>query len=103
MSLDKIAGDLFNIKELNTPSAAGSAKKLQQPFDISDSIKEKVDEVNSQLVSASQKSEEFLTTGKHDLHEVIIELEKADLSFRYMTQVRDRVLSAYNEMMRMQV
>lgn len=59
--------------------------------------------VNQEMNKAGQVSQEFLTGGKHDLHEVMIALDQADLSFRYMTQVRNKVLDAYSEMMRMQV
>jgi len=37
------------------------------------------------------------------IHEVIIAMEKADISFRTMLQVRNKVLDAYQEIMRMTV
>lgn len=37
------------------------------------------------------------------LHHAVIALEKADVSFRTMLQVRNRLLEAYQEIMRMQV
>jgi flagellar hook-basal body complex protein FliE len=37
------------------------------------------------------------------LHETIIALEKADISFRTMLQVRNKVIEAYQDIMRMSV
>jgi flagellar hook-basal body complex protein FliE len=37
------------------------------------------------------------------LQDVVIELSKASLSFQMMVQVRERLVSAYREVMNMQV
>jgi len=42
-----------------------------------------------------------LATGElQDIHEVVLSLAQADLSFRMMVEVRNRVLEAYQEVMR---
>ena len=38
-----------------------------------------------------------------DISHAIIAMEKADMSFQVMTEVRNRLISAYEEIMRMQV
>jgi len=38
-----------------------------------------------------------------DLHNVLLEMERADLSLRALMQVRNKLLDAYREVMRMQV
>ncbi len=38
-----------------------------------------------------------------DLHETMIAVQKADLSFQMMMQVRNKLLQAYQEIMRMQI
>ncbi len=38
-----------------------------------------------------------------DLHNVLIEMERADLQFRTMVQVRNKLVEAYKEVMRMPV
>ena len=38
-----------------------------------------------------------------DLHSVMMALEKADLSFQMMMQVRDKIVQAYEEIMKFQV
>lgn len=45
-----------------------------------------------------------LATGQADnLHQVMIDLEQAKLSFQLLLQVRNRALEAYQEIMRMQI
>lgn len=57
---------------------------------------------NSQI--AGDKAVEKLQTGeaKH-LHEVMIAVEEADVSLRMLVQIRNKALTAYEEIMRMQI
>ncbi len=68
-----------------------------------DLVSKGINSVNQDLSKATQTSQEFFLEGKHSLHEVMINLEKADVSFRFMTQIRNKVLEAYNDVMRTQV
>ena len=43
-----------------------------------------------------------LLQGKADVHETMIALQKADLSMRMLLTVRNKVIEAYREIMRMQ-
>ena len=44
-----------------------------------------------------------MTSGDKDIHGTMIALEKADISMRLMLQIRNKLVSAYEEVMRMQV
>jgi flagellar hook-basal body complex protein FliE len=45
-----------------------------------------------------------LATGKEtNIHNTMVELEKADIALKYTVQLRNRALSAYEELMRIQV
>ena len=59
-----------------------------------------VDELNK---TAHQHIQQLIGEGKGDLQETLIALEKADVSFRLMMQIRNKVLDAYQEITRMQV
>ncbi len=68
-----------------------------------DMLKESLEKVNT-LQQEADRSMEGLVAGKDmDLHETMIAVEKADLSFNLMVQVRNKLLAAYEEIMRMQV
>lgn len=70
---------------------------------FADFVGKSVETVNADMVKSEKMSTEFLTEGKHDLHEVMISLEKAEVSFKFLTQIRNKVLEAYSEVMRTQV
>jgi flagellar hook-basal body complex protein FliE len=66
-------------------------------------LKESIDEVN-RLQGVANKAIEDLTAGRtKNIHETMIALEKAEISFKLMLRVRNKILEAYNEVMRMGV
>jgi flagellar hook-basal body complex protein FliE len=68
-----------------------------------DMLKQAVTEIN-QLQNNADKAITSVQLGlSGNIHEAMIALEKADLSFRAMMQVRNKILEAYQEVMRMQV
>lgn len=56
----------------------------------------------SQVQNDAEKAVKELSSGG-DVTQAIISLEKADMSFQLMVEVRNKLLSAYEEVMRMQV
>jgi flagellar hook-basal body complex protein FliE len=68
-----------------------------------DMLKQAVTEIN-QLQNNADKAITGVQLGQSgSIHEAMIALEKADISFRAMMQVRNKILDAYQEIMRMQV
>ncbi len=59
----------------------------------------KVDALQTQADGESEK----LALGGGNLHETALALEKADVALRVMTKVRNKVVEAYQEVMRMSV
>ena len=67
-----------------------------------DTLKSLTSQVDQEINEASRKTEEFAVGKDFDLHEIMIANEKADLSFRLLLQIRNKLLDAYQEVMRMQ-
>lgn len=64
---------------------------------------ELVSKVND-LQTQSDKAIQGVASGENkNLHEVMISMEKASISFLFMSQVRNKAIEAYQEVMRMQV
>ena len=62
-----------------------------------------VDDTNNQQLKADQ-AVEMLATGQSDnVHETMLALTRADLSMRVFMEVRNKVMDAYQEVMRMQM
>ncbi len=55
-----------------------------------------------QIQNDAEKAVQDLASGT-DVTQAIIAMEKADMSFQLMVEVRNKLLSAYEEVMRMQI
>jgi flagellar hook-basal body complex protein FliE len=59
--------------------------------------------VNDKLVTADHDVQKLAVGSAGNLHEVMIHMEEARLSFQLLAQVRNKLLEAYQEVMRMPV
>ena len=62
-----------------------------------------VDQVNETQIAGDKAIENMLTGRAQHLHEVMIAVEQADISLRMAVQIRNKALTAYEEIMRMQI
>ena len=62
-----------------------------------------VNTVEGFQASANSAVENFLNGNNEDVHTTVLATQRADLSFELFMQVRNKVVSAYQELMRMQV
>ncbi|NLJ26611.1 MAG: flagellar hook-basal body complex protein FliE [Deltaproteobacteria bacterium] len=69
---------------------------------FADMLKTKIMEVDRLQHAADDAMSEGAVNGATNIHETMIQLEEADLGMRMMLKVRDKALSAYQEIMRMQ-
>src|SRR5262245_60107811 len=87
------------------PAPSGIKPAAPKP-DAGDSfsglLKDAITQV-SDLEKGSQGELQKFMNNESDLHSVMIALEKADLSFQVMMQVRNKIVAAYQEIMRTQV
>lgn len=59
--------------------------------------------LNTQLTSADTAMADFASGGSADLHTVMLQMEEASISLKAATAVRDKLLEAYQEIMRTQL
>lgn len=78
-----------------------TAGELTKSF--SQILKESVEQVNQNQTQADQAIKEFLAGRNKNIHETLLAVERADASLKLMMQVRNKILDAYREVMRMQV
>jgi flagellar hook-basal body complex protein FliE len=62
-----------------------------------------IGEVEGARASANQSVERFLSGEGEDLHSTILASQRADLEFQMFMQVRNKVVSAYQEIMKLQM
>ncbi len=68
-----------------------------------DTFNNYVSEVNDLQVKAGESIENFATGKVENVHEVMIAMSKAEVSFKFMMETRNKLVDAYKEIMRMQV
>lgn len=94
-----IGGPLGDVAqwEGRTTGQAGDAT----PF--GEVLREQLSDVNQMQLEADTSIEDLVTGRSDDVHATMIALQKADVSFRLLMAVRNKLLDAYDEVMRMQV
>ncbi len=84
-------------------SAGKEAASSKKPEEFGKVLGETLNRVNDLQVQADKAIENFVTGESKGLHEVMIAVEKSNISFQFLNQVRNKALDAYHEIMRMQV
>ena len=101
-NIDQMVNQLRAVAAQASSSPASQAADATQDFAAM--LKSAVEEVNSAQLDAKQLTRQF-EAGDPDvnLQDVVLSLQKASLSFQTMVQVRNKLVSAYQEIMNMQV
>ena len=90
------------LSTLTSPlSSVNSASAITGQGGFADAIGEAMGQVESAQASAKQASTELLTGGIGDVHTVALAAQKAELSLELFQQVRNKFVSAYQEIMKM--
>jgi flagellar hook-basal body complex protein FliE len=66
-------------------------------------LKDAISTVNDLQKQSDQEIQKFITGESQDLHTAVMAMQNADLSFQMMMQVRNKIVQAYQEIMRTQV
>lgn len=88
---------------LNNNNLSEKTGQKENTGKFSDILKNALDEANKLKIESDQLSEDFILGKNDNLHEVMIASQKAELSIVFVTEVRNRLMDAYQEFMRMQI
>lgn len=80
------------------------AEKPAARVDFADALKASLDNVNNAQTKADQLTQRFsLGDDSVNLSDVMVSMQKASISFQATLQVRNKLVSAYQDIMNMQV
>lgn len=85
------------------PAEVARGQAMQGASAFGQWFTQQVNKVNGELTVADQQLLAVASGEAQNLHQAMISLEEARLSFQLLVQVRNRVLEAYQDVMRMQV
>jgi flagellar hook-basal body complex protein FliE len=101
---------LLNLNTLSPLKPLAEAEKAAQQGSegsagttFSDLLKQAMQEVSVAEHTAQQEARNLMTGETTDMHTAILAVQKADVSFQMMMAVRSKLISAYQEVMRMQL
>jgi len=95
------SGSLGAIKAIPPAVVPGAAPVGDSAF--RQLLDQSIATVETQRVTAQQSVDRFLSGDGEELHQVALATQKAELSFEMFLQVRNKVVQAYQEVMRMQI
>ena len=80
-----------------------SAGKSGAAMPFADLVKGLLQDTNYQQAQVEESVTQLVTGETDSLHDVVLTASQADLAFRLVMEVRDRLISSYQEIMRMQM
>jgi flagellar hook-basal body complex protein FliE len=87
------------------PGAKAVSERSEAPNILGDFqkiLKTSIEEVDG-LAKEANHSVQEMVAGRMDVHQAMVAMEKAGISFRLMVQARNKMMAAYEEIMRMQL
>lgn len=94
---------LKEIRNSNHAIPKPSVNPTEGGKSFADTLKEAVQNTNALQQESDKKMQELAVGKNHDVADVMITAEKADIALKLMTSVRNKIIEAYQEIMKMQV
>ena len=113
MRINFIVGNVSHVADLSQPrhiaiperfdgpqlSVFGAPPASRRPYATGDFV----GDVNAKQVAANDAVSGLMSGKNVSLHQAMISMEEASVSFQMMVEVRNKLLDSYQELMRMQI
>jgi flagellar hook-basal body complex protein FliE len=84
-------------------AAASQATAGAHATGFMDSLQQAISKTNDLQLEASQATDALMTGQTQNIHQTMVALQEADVSFQLMMQIRNKLVTAYEEIQRMQI
>ena len=95
------ASAIGSIQPLSSESTHSLPTKEVGEQSFSKLIGELVQDANTTHLEAEDTTRELMAGNVDNIHDVVLKVAKADLSFRFLMEIRNKVTEAYQEISRM--
>ena len=103
-SLDQMLMELRSAAAITSGKPAQPVGPVGEGTDFAVALKSAIDQVSQAQQSAQQMTQDFAAGSSNvNLQDVMVNLQKANISFQQMVQVRNKLVTAYHDIMNMQV
>ena len=93
----------FPNQQINVNNNSINSTSKSEGVSFADFLNNAVSDVNKLQLESEQLNEAFAMGKNDNIHQVMIAAEKADIALQFTMQIRNKVLEAYQEIMRMPV
>lgn len=94
---------ISNITPITMPGALSPAGGAGAPGEFSKVLEGTINTLQSLQNDADTSVQKFLTAENEELHTTVLATQRAEMAFELGLQVRNKVVSAYQEIMKMQL
>ncbi|HPE68335.1 MAG TPA: flagellar hook-basal body complex protein FliE [Thermotogota bacterium] len=95
-------GSIQRLERIQREDASKVQKSTEQP-DFAKILNQAMEQVNKDQKVAEAAADDFAAGKLSSIHDVMVSAEKAAMSLRLTLEVRNKIVSAYQEIMRMQL
>jgi len=103
MDLAAIGAKAIGATPSVTEPSVGAVQGRQQGGGFLNQLKDAISQVNDAQLHASHAVEDLMAGRTQNIHQAMVALQQADISFQLMMQVRNKLVGAYEEIQRMQI
>ncbi len=101
MSMQSISAPAILPPAIQNPVRDAKSANGDMPF--ADMVKGLVTEANQEQLKSQDGVRQLIAGETDSIHDVVLTTSRADLAFRLMMEIRNRLVASYQEVMRMQV
>ena len=98
-AMRELAGEIAQGLPTSSSGVAGSV----QGASFGDRLSQGLEAVDKEVRGVDELPSDLLTGKVEDFHEVAVQIKKAEFTFRFAMEVRNKLIDAYREVMRMSV
>ena len=103
-NIEQMLSELKSVSAVTSGKPAQPANAVGGGTDFAVALKSAIDQVGQAQQSAQQMTQDFAAGNSNvNLQDVMVNLQKANVSFQQMVQVRNKLVTAYHDIMNMQV
>jgi flagellar hook-basal body complex protein FliE len=86
-----------------SPASSLEVDDAQKSESFTDQLAKGIEAVDAEINKAESLPQDMIAGKVDDFHEVAVQLKQAEISFRFAMEVRNKLIDAYREVMRMNV
>ncbi len=89
------------LESLTNTGSIAKPKEIQSHESFGKMLVHSLNEVNQLKLNADEAVSDLAVGEQKDIHQTMIALEKADIAFQLLMQIRNKIITAYETVMRM--